>query len=186
MHLKTFLPVSFYNKNFVGGWDWWLGVGKMGGRVLLLFPHEARVSTWGFVLSLTPLLVPNLSSYPFIHAFSPPFSICLLSTCPNFLPPPSLLLSPPPPPLFSPLPPAPCLQAAEEASSSSPCPGSTCGYESCFSRPCCAKTLVFSRRPKQVNLAVIWVGGPLSLPCPVTLLPAPSSRFHLWGLAGAF
>lgn len=183
-HLKTFLPVSFYNKNFVGGWDWWLGVGKMGGRVLLLFPHEARVSSWGFVLSLTPLLAPSLPSYPFIHMFSPPFSVCLLSTCPNFLPPPSLYLPlSTPPPVLSPAP----------SSLSAGCRGGFFLFT--MSRiNLRIRELLFSSLLRQdlgffqetkTGEPCFWVWGPLSLPC-VTLLPAPSSRFHLWGLAGAF
>ena len=54
-----------------------------------------------------------------------------------------------------------CVQAAEEASSSLPCPESTCGSGRCFSLPSCARTSLSSKRLRQVRSGV-----PLHVPCP--------------------
>lgn len=152
----------------------------MGGRVLLLFPHEARMSTWGFVLSLTPLLAPNPPSYPFIQVFSPPFSLCLLSTSPIFLPPPSLLLSPPHPPVLSPAP----------SSLSAGCRGGFFLFT--MSRiNLRIRELLFSSLLRQdlgffqetkTGEPGIWVWGPLSLPCRSlsSLPPLPASTSGAW------
>lgn len=79
------------------------------------------------------------------------------------------------------LPTAHCVQAAEEASSSSPCPESTCGSGRCFSPPSCARTSLSSKRLRQVRPGVqVW--GPPACSLPICCcLPEPSwFCLHPW------
>ena len=127
-----------------------------------------------FLFCSHDVLPPTLYFFSF-HAFS---SASL---------PPSVLLCisslHPPPPSF---PAAHCPQAAEEAPSPTSCPESTCGSGSCFSPPSCARTLLSSRRLRQVGPGVqVW--GPPGLPFPSSALPLhPWCQglelfFSLWG-----
>ena len=79
------------------------------------------------------------------------------------------------------LPTAHCVQAAEEASSSSPCLESTCGSGRCFSPPSCARTSLSSKRLRQVRPGVqVW--GPPACSLPICCcLPEPSwFCLHPW------
>lgn len=127
-----------------------------------------------FLFCSHDILPPTLYFFS-SHAFS------FASLSPSVL----LCISPlhPLPPSF---PAVHCLQAAEEAPSPSSCPESTCGSGSCFSPPSCARTLLSSRRLRQVGPGVqVW--GPPGLPFPSTTLPLhPWCQglelfFSLWG-----
>lgn len=141
-----------------------------------------RVSVWGFIHVEFDPTSSSLIHPPTRFMYS---HLCLLSTPPNFLPPLlSISLSPPHPPVLSPCP----------SSLSAGCRGGFFLFT--MSRiNLRIRELLFSSLLRQdlgffqetkTGEPGIWVWGPLSLPCPVTLLPVPSSPFHLWGLAGAF
>lgn len=113
------------------------------------------------------------------------FIPCFLVCSPHSFP-PSLHLFPVHPP-SPPYPTAHCVQGPEEAASPSSSQVSTCGSESSFSPPFCARTSVSSRRLRQVGPGVQVRDCPgyfllLSyhdLPLPPTTASPPTSTYSV-------
>ena len=131
--------------------------------LLIPAPHVSYL----FLFCCLDILPPTLYFFSFCAFSSPslPLPLCISL---------SFILQPS-------FPTALCVQAAEEASSPSPCPESTCGSGRCFSLPSCARTSLSSKRLRQVRPGVqVWGPPACSLPT-YCRLPAPSwACLHPW------